>query len=331
MTSFWHFFFTLLKITGLAPLSFLKNSGAKSPFKFSTKGTIYNVFFLTFYTVLHLGFVFYDTLLGAYPSDVILFTLTNFFILITFLIVFITISTLILRQKEVINICDELYEIHRSLETCEEAYLQKKMGTKLKSLIQVNIFLSIFFPISNTHHEVIMALIFFNVALVSFVIMQYVWIVAVMVTMIETINEQFRKIDTSNKITVETSNNSSISTNASDMDFNIFSTRLVRIEVLQEVFLKLMKATADFDRFYSFVMLVCIIKIFFSILVNLFSMINSALKEQRPVIVTLINLIEVLWLSWDIFLLLLVTYFGTKLASEVIKTCVILRKYSDNP
>lgn len=73
-------------------------------------------------------------------------TLSNFFVAITFFIVFTMISTIVLKQKSAIDICNELHEIHQLLKIWDKNYLHKGIFMILKLLILVNVFSVQFSP-----------------------------------------------------------------------------------------------------------------------------------------------------------------------------------------
>lgn len=251
--NFWHLYFIFLKIIGLAPMTY-------NPFKISVIGRIYGVFFLTSFTSIHLFLVIHHPLLQI-VTDPMLLTLRSFYVIITFLIVFTTISTLILRARVAVEICSELLEIHRSLKIFDEDYWRKKIDIRLKLLIAVNALLATNFLITEALFQrlrVFEWIIVFNNELASWATVQFVGMVVLMGAMIETINDQFQSANC-----------------------DIFPLIMKKINVLQEIHFKFIDTTSKYALFYRFIMLICVIKIFFAIVLEFFFIVRIAFEDHK--------------------------------------------------
>lgn len=302
---FWCIYYVFLKIMGIAPMSWLENSTNKLPFKTSSKGSIYSVVFLFLYTVMHLYLVIHSTELFKKSVTAVILTLVSFFVAITFAIVFTTILTLALKQTVAVGICNELHEIDQFLNSFHNNNYRKKIDTKLKVLIIINAFFCIIFPINEGTvgtDEILLWLLLINSTLASWVVMQYVGIVAIMDALFRAINNQFLQFYSPKVFEVKDKNDGP-------------SQRLTKIEALQEIYIKLVKAATKYANFYSYIVLMVIIKIFVAILVDTFAIIKFALEEE--ISPTLSRVMDLLWLLWDILLLLSVSFSVTKLSSEV--------------
>lgn len=309
MSKSWETFmsisFLVMKIFGLAPMSRHKNPMAKNPFHTSYKGLAYNVIFLIFYILIHVFFMIFDDLLDADSSDII-FALSNFYVVISFLVVCVTIFTFVWKHRIVTEMINEFHQINLTLEIFDENYRQKKLGNKLQWLMGYNMFCCLLFPIASSltcgiHLQ--MSFILTNSILVSWIVFEYVWMVAIMDAMIETINDRFQQIEQSNPLLVQTIGEE--------------KSKITSLEVLQNNCLKFMDTSTKFSDFYGTIMLGCVLKFFFSILTDLFFIIRPALLEKRFIIVSYLDAFLLLWLLWDVFLLATITSCITRLTTEV--------------
>lgn len=89
----------------------------------------------------------------------------------------------------------------------------------------------------------------------------------------------------------------------------------VKLEILQDNWLNLIEATKKFAEFYNFIMIGCVFKLFFSILTDLYSIIKPILTKNE--FETPYDILMLCYLFYDLFLLITMTYFVTKLMEEV--------------
>lgn len=304
---FWYTCYVFLKIVGLAPLSWPQKTAAKTLFKISAKARIYGVLLLILHILLHLCLLTHASLL-KFPNHNVFFIIDIFFVVISFLVVVVTYTTFALRPKVIGNICDELYEINQSLKIFDENYWRKKIDTKFKLFVVLNCLFCAGFSVI----AVIVKpppwiyLTIFNSTLASCIVIQYVWMVALMGTMVELVNNQFQCFQKNSEHTVEIVKRKVNSQNT-----------LATIEVLQEIYLKLTKTSSKYVEFYSFIIFTCIIRIFYSIVIELFGVIDNIVNiKLSPVSLTVLGLL--LMSFWDCILLLSVTFSVTMLTNQVI-------------
>lgn len=301
--NFWHTCFIFLKIIALAPISHCRNNDNSSYFKTSVKDKIHGFIFLTTYTVVHMCLVIQDLPKQEMKTSTLNLTLAVFWIIITFVIVVITILTFILRQKIAVDICNELYGINQLLETFKKNFRRKKIDKKLKLLTALNMFFCAIFPIIHYifgQSKTSLWLIIFNTELISWIVVEYICIIALMGGMVEAINDEFQRFYDHPSLICD-----------------FFAKSTVEIDVLQEIYLALVKITKKYADFYGFIMLICVIKFFFGVLVEIFAIFRRALVEQGFIVKNFINPNVQFLLFWDIFILLSVTSSVTNLSDEV--------------
>lgn len=342
MARLWYFFFHLLKLAGLAPMSWLKNPSTRKFFEFSSNGMIYNVVILIFHFIIHSYFIFG----AAPPEDVhgLRLALFSFFIIIAASVMFITILTFVLKQGMATDVCNELYQIHQLIEIFDKDYRKKKVDTRQNYLTAFGIFSCFYFPIFQSLTGGIDLTVIFLVldeTMVSWIAIQYVWTVILMHGMIQTINEQFKNFDKTTKLVISEArlqNSFSIQkigvraknqdeilaqdifetlNNSNNKPQEVWSTKFARLEVLQHVFLKISDAATKFSEFYTFIMLGCVFRSFFGILTELYLIIEPVLKLKIPIVTDAGDVLTLSWLFWDIFLLLVITHFVTSMTTEV--------------
>lgn len=196
MTEFWYFCFICSKTIGLAPISWRKNFSLKTRFKTSKIGTIHNIVLLILYALTHLYFVLKQVLPSSEKR--VFFTLNNIFIITSFSIIFSTVLIFTLNQQNTVKFCNELVEICQLLEIFNRDYMRNKFDFKLKKLVCYVVLCCLFLPIGNAltdTMEMSLVLILINDSMISWIIVQYVWVVALMRAVVETINDQFRNFD----------------------------------------------------------------------------------------------------------------------------------------
>lgn len=344
MAKFWHFCFIILKLSGLAPMSWLKNPSNTNFFEVSSNGMIYNVVLLSLSMISHLYFIFGGIVEETSNADVG-FALANFVVLVSFSICSITIFTFILKQGLATDVCNQLCRIHQLIRIFNEDYRKKKVDTKQKSVVM---FAIICCCTVTTFHFLLYGFslgdvfVFVDSTLACWIAVQYVWIIILMHGMIEVVNEQFQNFDGTKKLTISQArfrNNFSIQKidvkkkNENDRNLaldiletindcknkpkEVWSTKLARLDALQHACLKISDAASKCSEFYTFVTLGCVFKTFFGILTSLYFLIKPALQNKVPLLTDYKDVYSLFWLCWDAFLLLIITTFVTKLSIEV--------------
>lgn len=193
MSKFWYACFVFLKIIGLAPISWHRNSSLRNPFETSPQCKIYNLVLVILYILVHVYFILNE--IFSLTDDYEIFSLNHIFIAISSLVVLCTFLNFTLKQQTAAQFCNELDEIDQWLEVFNRHYKNEKFDAKLKLLISCNMFCCLWFPIGNVvagDFNINLRLIVFNDSIISWIIIQYVWIVALMHAMAGTINDQFR-------------------------------------------------------------------------------------------------------------------------------------------
>lgn len=296
--NFWYIYLIFLKIIGLAPVSWLSNTTFTSPFRISVRSRLYNLIFLAGYTFMQLYVATHDVLLEFRHYNLLL---TADYI-ISSLTVFTTVCTAILKQKKVDDICDKLYKINRLLKVFDKYYEQKKIDARLNLLVTLNMCFCLIFLIRTVlYHKfnMIIWLYIINNILVSFILIQYVGLIVLMGAMAERINEQFELFDDNG--------------NGCHQSSTIFS----KIEILKELYLDIKETVVKYIEFYGSIMLICIVELYFMTLIDTFFMIRKIIREKKSIFQSLTIKTYLLFIMWDIVVLLSVTFSATKLTSEV--------------
>lgn len=319
MTTFWDICFTLLKIIGLAPIVRLKNPSEKVFCKTFVHNIIYNIIFLSAYILVHLYLMIYGDLFKVKENN-INYLMSDYFIVTSFFITSLTVAIFTVERRTATEVCNELYAINRLLWSFDKGIRQEeKIDTKMKAMIILNMFGCCGFALYYLLIEQLdlrTLFVLIDDAMITWIVVQYVWTVSFMNSIILAINKQFRSLSNSSVKNYESCFNDTYQVNDDKID-NVASSRLTKLETLQEVWLMFVDATTKFVGFYGLIMLGCVFKFFFSILCDLYHVIDLALVEKRFIITNVYNAFEVIYLSWDVLLLLAVTSFVTNLTREV--------------
>lgn len=306
--NFYHLCLIFLKIIGVAPVLCHSDTNLASPFQISSRSRCYNLIYLTTYTWVHLYFATHH-LISEFPRNAFFLALEIFFFFITFMVVFTTVLTLILRQETAVDICNKLHEINQLLKVFDKNYWQKKIDTRLKLLVTLNVVFCLVFPIRwafSPHLKIYSWFLEINSMLVSWIILEFVGLVVLMGSMAETINEQLESSCINSKITIEVNSGRTR-----------FSTKYAKIGTLQELYLKLVKTAVKYTDFYNFIILFCIAQIYATMLNDIFATIRHAVMMETSVHKNFTSMFHLRDALWDITLLISVTFSVTKLSSEV--------------
>lgn len=311
--SFWYHFFIFLKIIGLAPMTCVQNTAVSKPFETSKSGRAYGIVFLTLWILTHSYVIVLNssTFIEAHDFSVIwyVFSITS-----NVLLVFIAIFTLFIKERFAVDICNELHEINYWLEIFDKYYLRKKVDRKLKLLIFLNLLFCVITIIDralSTCFGPLGWIQIIDLILSSWIVIQFIGMKVLMGAIAETINEQFQWFYDNPRIVVE----QLIFENGQDAhDISLIVT--AKINILQDIYLKLTKITTRLTKFYSLIMLVCIIGIFRAKIFDVFFIMNKLLREDTPFSICQSVNIYLAFL-WRTLLLLTITFSVTKLTSEV--------------
>lgn len=310
----WYICLVFLRLIGLAPISWNRDITAGNVIQISGIGRFYCMILLTIFTLIHLYFVNDKTLLEI-QNNILLYARDICFLVINFTIIFTTFLTFILKQSTAVLIYQELHDINQLLEFFNKDYRRKKVNMKLQLLILMNMVFCVILladQVSTNNSTVFHWTMIINNILVGMIISQYVGIIVLMSAMAETINDQFQWFyDHANAVVEVKTKNKDVK------NCNVPSIRAAKIDVLQEVYLKLVKTANSHAEFYSLIMLICIMKRFFALLVNAFSITSKTLMREESIVKDWPNTFVLIYVIRGIFFLLSITFSVTKLTSEV--------------
>lgn len=335
MVYFWYIWFVVLKIMGLAPMSLLKNPSRRFLFHTSFQNVICNITILSVYILIHLYCIFFQDLFKSEAEDMILI-LNDYFIIISFLITTLTVVVFTLKRQVVTDICNEFYEIIQVLQHFDELEHKKKANLIIKFLIASNFCCGCLviiwcFLLYGTDLNLLFVVI--DDYLVTWIVVQYVFIIVIMTVIIKTINDRFRSFYRNTEIATVSAKNWNVFIvqnyvvqgetenkflkNKNEIDTEMSFLKLTKLKALQKIWITFMDTMVKLVDFYSLIVLGCGFKFFFSILADAYAAIKPALEEKRLIPRDFKNAFDVFYVLWDTALLLVMTSSVTGLTNEV--------------
>lgn len=256
------------------------------------------------------------------------FLLGKYNIAMSFCITTLSVVMFTLKRKTATKFCNKLYEIDKILQHLNTVHRQKKTSMKLKFLIISVIFCScgaVIGYISLYSMEIDLWFVIIDDQLVTWVIVEYVGIVAFMTTIAEQINEQFRSFYKNSEMSqsvfsitvVEAKNTKKDFRTDSNNDVEIFATRLAKLRSLQVIWIMFIDEVTTFVDFYGIIVLCCGFKFFYSILTDSYIAIEPALREKKFIMANFYDFFNCFYVLWDVMFLLIMTSAVTKLSKEV--------------
>lgn len=284
----------LFKLVGLVPMStkfslFLKFERG-NPFQFSIFGMTYNCVFLTFLIIIHA--YFFMSYKIDYGSSTL--SLGYIYVCMTFLIIFIVVAQGVIKQRSAVALANGLYE--NCIDIINFDGNPRKLGganarifvgttTSIIWMVLTMVF------IYEQKHSLFLTLIYSNSAVITAILVQYVWVVILLRSMIERINEIFTKIFKHGKSGIES-----------------------RILSLRDACIRSHELSTKVSDYFSLPLLGCMCKIFCAVVFDIYYFIKHAMQDgiMNPIILP-----TVIWLVLDVFSLLVVTNYVTSTVKEV--------------
>lgn len=286
------------KILGLCPMSINKSGKNDMFFKYSSLGTFYNICLIIFHLLSVLYFIlFLDKNKISYHRRHAVATISNSCIYLSYLVVTIIALEFTLKQNTCVKLGNELHDLNTSLMNLESKYRKKRnLEVKQVAIVGVNMFLwttmmaNEFFFINP---EILVYYIceYIGCMIISWVCVQYVWILILLTGIMETVNELFSK-------------------------FQNNTYRQMQVVNLQDFCLKLHETAQKISNFYSVTMVGCITKIFYGITIDVYYIIRPAVSN-KPIASSLSDLSSAMWLVMNLLSLSMVTFFVTTFDTEV--------------
>lgn len=309
--------FELFKIFGLATMSLTmyskkKNTKLKTLFVYSYHGTMYNIIFIILLIVAGV-YKIYHCITKLEDESKMNLAIDFFSNFIVYAVSVVVLFKYVIGQSLAIKIGNALFTGDAIMKKFDNRYKETSIvahqtfvllfdGAIWITIVVVGLFVDI------TPEDTILTDI--PNFIINCLVMQYVLVIIFIYGMMKTINDQF------NKYVCYASSKILLRKIQRIYTLEIFTVEMEKITTLRELCLNLYDISNDVSNFYSIPILICITKLFFSILLNAYFFIKPSIIGKN-IITSVSDVWSLCWLSLDTFSLLVLTQSITTMINEV--------------
>lgn len=317
------YLFDIFKVFGLASMSISdckrkNNFNNRTIFTYSFHGIMYNCVLICFLIVAGIYQVYYcqKKLFGQSRMSQVIDGFANFII---YAVSVVLLFKYIVSQRLAIRIGNNLYSIDLVLERFCFKY-KEKYTTMLQMLVLLfNLIIWLGVIIIGSFCDITFLQAIFTYIpnfIINSLVIQYVIVIIFIYGAAKALNNQLRKYF----------NKASSKTLLYQLQRPQLSTQYLpqnnEIIILQELCLSIYDVSNDVSKFFSLSILVCIMKLYFSIILNTYFFIKPSIFGKN--IITSINHVwSLCWLTLDIFSLLILTRYITITVDEVTRRVTV--------
>ena len=311
------YMFEVFKIFGLATMSLYKykaknNASPRTLFIYSYRGSIYNFIFILILIFAGIYKVKYCKSKVADQSRLnnVIDIFGNFII---YTVSVVLLFKFIISQRLAVEIGNKLYLTDVILENFELKYKEKSIAVHQMIVLLFDFLIWFVIIVVGTYCMTLTEAVLLHVPnfIINSLIMQYVIVIIYIYGMISTINNEFRKFigDASSRMLLKKFSRIQLSVQ--------YLTEVEELIALRELCLNIYDISDDVSTFYSFPILVCITKLFFSIILNTYFFIKPSIFGGN-IVTSIDDVFSLCWLTLDTYSILILTQYITMTVNEVI-------------
>ncbi|OXU18068.1 hypothetical protein TSAR_004440 [Trichomalopsis sarcophagae] len=316
------YLFDIFKVFGLATMSMTvctkkNNFKNRKMFSYSYHGIIYNGVLICFLIIAGIYKMYYiqDKLIDQSRMSEVIDVFGNFII---YAVSVVLLSKYMISQTLAVRIGNNLYSINLVLERFNLKYKNQYMimHYKLVLLFDLTIWLGVIIIGSFSDCTFIAAILtYIPNFIINCLVIQYVVIIIFIYGEAKALNNQFRKyVDRAFSDTLLYQFRRPI------LSAHYYLPENNEIILLQKSCLSIYEVSNNVSKFYSLSILICIVKLFFSIILNTYFFLKPSIFGKNIITSTMNHVWSISWLTLDTFSLCILTQYITMTVNEIKKT-----------